>query len=92
MLHIDVPRAYFHAKAQRTVPVRVPVEDQTTSPRKAGIVAEGTFTARVTPPASGKSACQTHLKSFEYNLEQTYVAPAQGQHTLSGTLGQASER
>ena len=29
IMHIDVSRAYFHAKAQRPVLIRLPVEDRT---------------------------------------------------------------
>ena len=44
IMHIDVPRAYFHAKAQRPVLLRVPVEDRVgTDSGKIGLVKKSIY-------------------------------------------------
>ena len=47
IMHIDVSRAYFHAKAQRPVLIRLPVEDRMgTDARKVGLLKKSMYGTR----------------------------------------------
>ena len=50
IMHIDVSRAYFHAKAQRPVLIRLPVEDRTgTDAVKVGLMKKSMYGTRDAP-------------------------------------------
>ena len=47
-MHMDVSRAYFHAKAQRPVLIRLPVEDRNgTDAGKVGLMSKSMYGSRV---------------------------------------------
>ena len=70
IMHIDVSRAYFHAKAQRPLLVRLPAEDQRNN--DAGELDFLKKNMYDTLDAASNWACglQNHLKRWDYKLGQ----------------------
>ena len=52
-MHIDVSRAYFHAKAQRPVLTRLPVED-----RMGGLMKKSMYGTRDAATTAKKTECR----------------------------------
>ena len=69
IMHIDVSRAYFHAKAQRLVLVRLRVEDRIgADAREIGLMKKRTFMVQGTQPAIGSVTGMSTSKAGAFSL------------------------
>ena len=69
-MHIDVSRAYLHAKAQRLVLVRLPVENRLgTDAWKIGLLKKSMYGTR-DAASNGERDWQEHVESWRFNLAQ----------------------
>ena len=63
-MHIDVSRAYFHAKAQAPVLIRLPVEDRMgTDAGKVGLVKKSMYGTRAAA-SNWKCDWQEHVRNW----------------------------
>ena len=68
IMHIDVSRAYFHAKAQRPVLIRLPVEDRVgTDAGKVGLMKRSMYGTR-DAASSWERDRQEHVKNWGFQL------------------------
>ena len=66
-MHIDVSRAYFHAKAQRPVLIRLPVEDRMgTDAEKVGLMKKSMYGTR--DAAIGNVMGKKHARNWRFQL------------------------
>ena len=67
-MHIDVPRAYFHAEAQRAVLIRLPVEDRMgTNAGKVGLMKKSMYGTR-DAASNWERDWQKHVKNWGFQL------------------------
>ena len=67
-MHIDVSRAYFHAKAQRPVLIRLPVEDRLgTDARKVGSMKKSMYGTR-DAASNWERDWQEHVRNWGFQL------------------------
>ena len=75
-MHIDVSRAYFHAKAQSPVLIRLPVEDRVgTDAGKVGLMKKSTSGTGGSNLDSDWRICFTTKKLIEFVRKMTSVYP-----------------
>ena len=68
IMHIDVSRAYFHAKAQRSVLIRLPVEDRMgTDAGKVGLMKKSMYGTR-DAASNGERDWQGHVQKWGFQL------------------------
>ena len=68
IMHIDVSRAYFHAKAQRAVLIRLPVEDRmSTDAGEVGLVKKSMYGTR-DAASNWERDWQEHVKNWRFQL------------------------
>ena len=68
IMHIDVSRAYFHAKAQRPVLVRLPVEDRMgTDAGKVGLMKKSMYGTR-DAASNWERDWQEHVRNWGFQL------------------------
>ena len=68
IMHIDVSRAYFHAKAQRLVLIRLPVQDTLGADAgKIGLMKKSTYDTR-DAASNWERDWQEHVKSWSFQL------------------------
>ena len=70
LLHVDVSRAFFHAKAQRLVLVKLPVEGCSgKDTRKIRLLKKSMYGTRQAP-SNLEREWQGHLENWSYELER----------------------
>ena len=68
IMHIDVSRAYFHAKAQRLVLIRLPVEDRMgTDAGKVGLMKKSMYGTR-DATSNWERDWQEHVRNWGFQL------------------------
>ena len=68
IMHIDVSRAHFHAKAQRPVLIRLPMEDRMgTDAGKVGLMKKSMYGKR-DAASNWERDCQEHVKNWGFQL------------------------
>ena len=68
IMHIDVSRAFFHAKAQRPVLIRLPLEDRVgTCAGKIGLMKKSMYGTR-DADSNWERDWQEHVKSYSFQL------------------------
>ena len=76
-MHIDVSRVYFHAKAQRPVLIRLPVEDRMgTDAGKVGLMKKSMYGTR-DAASNWEREWQEHIGNRGFLLEES-VSPQRG--------------
>ena len=70
-MHVDVSRAYFHAKAQRPVLVKLPTEDCSGKDKgKIGLLKKSMYATR-DAASNWERDWQGHLKNWGYKLRRS---------------------